>query len=101
MDEKVTSNVKHRIPGRAAVPGQGSNPFANPGQNVGFSDGFLTKSPVDACHSGQPGETTDPQNPMKSKDDPQSKGLPPVPPLQVFTRLVAFRCRQVTPIREG
>ncbi len=78
--DRMTSNAKHRIPGRVAVPGQGSNPFANPGQNVGFSDGFLTKSPVDVCHSGQPGETTDPQTPMKSKDDPQSKGLPPVPP---------------------
>jgi hypothetical protein len=36
---------------------------------AGFPDGFLTKSLVDACHSGQPGETTDPQNPMKSRND--------------------------------
>lgn len=54
-----------------------------------FSDGFLTKSPVDTCHSGQPGETTDPKNPMKSIDDPPCKGSPPPPPINI-TKSQAF-----------
>jgi len=80
MDENLTSKASHRIFGRRVPVGRVSNPFANQGQNGGFSDGFLTKSPVDACHSGQPGKSTDPKNPMKSIDYPPSEGLPAHPP---------------------
>jgi hypothetical protein len=103
----MTRRANFRIPGKEAVAGRVSHSCADPhshecayepGQNGVFSDGFdgmyrsksgrpspaappvLTKSPVDAYHSGQPGKSTDPKNPMKSKDDPQSKGFPPVPP---------------------
>ena len=83
MDEKLTSQATHRISGKPVLVGRVSNPFASPGQNGGFSDGFLTKSSVDTCHSGQPGKSSDPKNPMKSKDDPPCKGLPPVPPVRL------------------
>jgi hypothetical protein len=101
----MTRRANFRIPGKEAVAGRVSHSCADPhshecayepGQNGGFSDGFdggigeqsgrptpatppvLTKRCVDTCHSGQPGKSTDPKNPMKSKDDPPSKGFPPV-----------------------
>jgi hypothetical protein len=80
MDEKLTSKASHRISGKLASGGRCSNSSAHPGQNDGISDGFLPMTPVDTCHSGQPGKTTDPQNPMKSKNDPPSEGFPPDPP---------------------
>jgi hypothetical protein len=83
MDENLIDEASRRIPGEQASVGRGSNPAANPGQNDRFSDGFPTKEPVDACLSAKPGETTDPQNPMKSTIDPPSAGLPPDPPLQI------------------
>jgi hypothetical protein len=89
MDENLTSQTRHRISGKAAVAGRVSHSCADshshecayePGQNGGFSDGFPTKSPVVTRYSGQPRESTDPENPMKSEDNPPCKGLPPVPP---------------------
>jgi hypothetical protein len=78
MEENLTSQTRHRISRKPVPVGRVSNPFASPGQNGGFSDGFLTKRRVDACHSGQPGKSSDPKNPMKLKDDPPSEGFPPV-----------------------
>jgi hypothetical protein len=80
MDENLTSKASHRITGNLVPAGRVSNPFASPGQNGGFSDGFLTKRRVDACHSGQPGKSSDPKNPMKSIDYPPCKGSPAHPP---------------------
>ncbi|NBO92897.1 MAG: DUF1501 domain-containing protein [Planctomycetia bacterium] len=51
-----------------------------PGQNGGFSAGFLTKIPVVTCRSGQPGKSNDPVKPMKSIDYTPSVGFPPDPP---------------------
>jgi hypothetical protein len=48
MDENLTRKASHRIPGAAALIGRVSNPSTQPGQNGDFSNGFLTKSPVDA-----------------------------------------------------
>jgi hypothetical protein len=84
MDENLTSHASSRIFGAMTRFGRVSNPSAHPGQNGGFSDGFLTKSPVDACHFGQPGKSSDPKNPMKSIDYPPSEGLPAHPPLLIF-----------------
>lgn len=52
MDEDLTNRASFRIFGATAMVGRGSKLSAQPGQNDGFSDGFLTKSPVDTCHSG-------------------------------------------------
>ena len=71
MNENLTCNTSLHVP---FIQTTGD-------KNGVFSDGFLTKSPVDACHSGQPGKLTNPKNTMKSQDDPQCKGLPPVPPV--------------------
>ena len=83
MDKNLTSEASHRISGRPVPVGLVSNPSTHPGHNGGFSDGFLTKSPVVACHSGQPGKTSDPKNPMKSIDYPPSEGLPAHPPISL------------------
>jgi hypothetical protein len=80
MDENLTNQTRHRISGKPVSVDRVSNPSVSPGQNGSFPDGFLTKSPVDACHSGQPGKSTDPKNPMKSIDYPPSEGLPAHPP---------------------
>ena len=92
MDENLTRKASYRIPGAAALIGRVSNPSAQPGQNGGFSDGFLTNSCVDTCHSGQPGKSSDPKNPMKSKDYPSSEGFPPVPPSGPFGTDCASLC---------
>lgn len=93
MNENLTSKASHRIFGKRVPVGLVSNPSASPGQNDGFSDGFLTKRRVDACHSGQPGKSSDPKNPMKSRDYPPRKGSPAHPPFlatsQDFSRLPA------------
>ena len=80
MDENLTNQTRHRISGKPVSSGRVSNPSAHPEQNGGFSDGFPTKSPVDACHFGQPGKSSDPKNPMKSIDYPPSEGYPAHPP---------------------
>jgi hypothetical protein len=97
MDNNLISQASHRISGEKGSSERVSNPSTHPGQNGGFSDGFdhgsvvgggltpalppvLTKSPVDACHSGQPGKSSDPENPMKLKDTPTSEGSPAHPP---------------------
>jgi hypothetical protein len=77
MDKNLIDEASRRIPGEQASVGRGSNPAANPGQNDRFSDGFPTKEPVDACLSAQPGETTDAQNTIESKNDPPSHGFLP------------------------
>jgi hypothetical protein len=82
MDANLTSKDNHRISGTAVSVGRLSNPSAQPGHNGGFSDGFPTKSPVVTCHSGQPGKSSNPKNPMKSQAAPPCKGFPPVPPAQ-------------------
>ena len=79
MDENLPRKASHRIPSNPEPVARVSNPSSTPGQNGVFSDGFLTMTPVDPCHSGQPGETTDPKNPMKSTIDQPSKGSPPSP----------------------
>jgi hypothetical protein len=93
MDNYLINQASHRISGKPALVGRVSNSSAHPGQNGVFSDGFdhgsvvgggltpalppvLTKSPVDTCHSGQPGKSSDPENPMKLKDTPPSEGNP-------------------------
>jgi hypothetical protein len=68
MDKNLTSEASHRISGRPVPVGLVSNPSTHPGHNGGFSDGFLTKRRVEACHSGQPGKSSDPKNPMRSID---------------------------------
>jgi hypothetical protein len=79
MDENLPRKASHRIPRNPEPVGRVPNPSSTPGQNDGISDGFLTMTPVDTSHSGQPGETTDPKNPMKSTIDQPSKGSPPSP----------------------
>ena len=69
-----------QISGVEAGSRSGSNPSGYPGQNGGFSDGFLTKRRVEACPSGQPEISGDPKNPMKSIDYPPSEGYPGHPP---------------------
>ena len=76
----LTRYASCRISGKPVHVGRVSSSSTQPGQNGGFSDGFLTKSPVDACHSGQPGKSSDPKNPMKSIDYPPCKGSPAHPP---------------------
>jgi hypothetical protein len=80
MEENLMSEASYRISGATVRTGRVSNPSTHPGQNGGFSDGFLTKSCVDTCHSGQPGKSSNPKNPMKSKEYPPSQGFPPDPP---------------------
>lgn len=80
MDENLNSQTSSRFSGISAPVERVSTSFPVPGQNAGFSDGFPTKSLVVARHSGQPGKSTDPKNPMKSNDDPPRKGFPPPPP---------------------
>ena len=89
MDENLTSKASHRITGNLVPAGRVSNPFASPGQNGGFSDGFLTKRRVDTCHSGQPGKSSDPKNPMKSIDYPPCQGSPAHPPSGHFVTIPA------------
>ena len=95
MDDNLTSHASYRISGAAALIGRVSNSSTQPGQNGGFSDGFLTNSCVDTCHSGQPGNSTDPKNPMKSIDYPPSEGYPAHPPHPPQIRLPtgSRRCR--------
>lgn len=93
MDKNLTRQASHRISGATTRFGRSSNSSAHPGQNGGFSDGFLTKRRVDACHSGQPGKSSDPKNPMKSIDYPPSEGYPAHPPsglLGPILRLCAY-----------
>ena len=92
MDENLPRKASHRIPRKPEPVGRVSNPSSTPGQNGVFSDGFLTMTPVDPCHSGQPGETTDPKNPMKSTIDQPSKGSPPSPPSGSFGTNPASLC---------
>ena len=66
--------------GKQVRVGRASNPFVNPGQNVSFSDEFLTKKRVDSCRSAEPGKTSEPMNPMKSIDYNTSEGYPAHPP---------------------
>jgi hypothetical protein len=80
MEENLTSKASYRNSGMLLHVGRVSNPSIHPGQNDGFSDGFLTKIRVVTCRSGQPGKSTDPKNPMKSIDYPPSEGLPAHPP---------------------
>jgi len=80
MDENLTSHASSRISGAMTRFDRVSNPSAHPGQNGGFSDGFLTKIRVVTCHSGQPGKSSDPKNPMKSIDTPPSEDYPANPP---------------------
>ena len=80
MDKKLTRRISHRISGKAAPLGRASKPSTTPGQNERFSDGFLTKSRVVTRHTGQPGKTSDLENPMKSQEIPPCQGLPAVPP---------------------
>ena len=82
MEENSTRQSSYRISGMPVLVGRVSNPSAHPGQNGGFSDGFLTKRRVESCDSEEPGKTTDPLNPMKSRDYPPSDGYPADPPLQ-------------------
>lgn len=76
MDQNLNRHASHRTTGVAVSVGQVADPSAIPGQNERFSDGFLTKSPVVTCHSGQPEKFTDPTNPMKSQETPPCQGLP-------------------------
>lgn len=92
MNENLTSQTRHRISGKPVPVGRVSNPSAQPGQNGGFSDGFLTKRRVDACHSGQPGKSSDPKNPMKSKEIPPCKCFPAPPPSGPFGTDCASLC---------
>jgi hypothetical protein len=81
MEEKFTAKASHRISGKSVHVGRVSNPSIHPGQNDGFSDGFLTKIRVVTCRSGQPGKSNDPVKPMKSIDYPPCQGYPAHPPL--------------------
>jgi hypothetical protein len=81
MDENLTSKASYRISGKSVPVGRVSNPSIHPGQNDGFSDGFLTKIRVLTYRSGQPGKSNDPVKPMKSIDYTPSVGFPPDPPL--------------------
>jgi hypothetical protein len=54
MDENLIDEASHRISGEPISVGRGSSPSANPGQNDSFSDGFLTKTPVDASTADPP-----------------------------------------------
>lgn len=87
MDKNLTCQTSRRISGKAAPIGRFSNPSPTPGQNERFSDGFLTKSHVVTSHTGQPGKTSDLENPMKSQEIPPSRGLPPSPPY--FTKIIS------------
>jgi len=90
MDERdLAMPACHRMLGTAVRVGQVFKPSSPPGLNDGFSNGFLTKSPVDACHYGQPGKITDPSNPMKSNDSPPCKSFPAHPPSFCFQKPVA------------
>jgi hypothetical protein len=80
MEENLTSKASQRISGKLVPVGRVSNPSSNSRQNGSFSDGFLTKKRVEACHSGEPGISSDPINPMKSIDYPKSVGYPAHPP---------------------
>jgi hypothetical protein len=80
MEEKFTSKTSYRISGKSVHVGRVSDPSIHPGQNDGFSDGFLTKIRVVTCRSGQPGKSNDPVKPMKSIDYTPSVGFPPDPP---------------------
>jgi len=80
MDEKFTSKASYRNSGGLLLVGRVSNPSIHPGQNDGFSDGFLTKIRVITCRSGQPGKSNDPVKPKKSIDYTPSVGFPPDPP---------------------
>jgi hypothetical protein len=84
MEENPTIRSSYRISGMPVLVGRVSNPSAHPGQNGGFSDGFLTKRRVESCDSEEPGKTTDPLNPMKSRDYPPSEGYPAHPPTPQF-----------------
>jgi hypothetical protein len=84
MDENLTHQASYLISGKLVPVGRVSNPSTSPGQNGSFSDGFLTKKRVEACHSGEPGNSIDPINPMKSIDYPKSEGYPAHPP---YTRI--------------
>jgi hypothetical protein len=81
MEEDATSHSSYRISGMPVHVGRVLSPSAHPGQNGSFSDGFLTKRRVEACDSEEPGKTTDPQNPMKSRDYTPSDGYPADPPV--------------------
>ena len=74
MDKYLTSKARYRISGKQVPVGRVSNPSTNPGQNGSFSDEFLTKKRVDSCRAAEPGETSDPMNPMKSIDYNTSEG---------------------------
>ena len=76
MGVNPTSQSSYRFSVMPVLVGRVSNPSAHPGQNGGFSDGFLTKRRAEARDSEEPGKTIDPLNPMKSKDYPPSDGYP-------------------------
>ena len=84
MNENVTNRNSFRISGAVTRFGLVSNSSAHPGQDGGFSDGFLTKIRVVTCRSGQPGESNDPVKLMKSIDYAPSVGFPPDPPFFAF-----------------
>ena len=81
MEEDSTRQSSYRFPGMPVLVGRVSNPSAHPVQNGGFPDGFLTKRCVEASDSEEPGKTTDPLNPMKSRDYTPSDGYPADPPV--------------------
>lgn len=87
MDENFTSKARYRISEKQAPVGRVSNPFAHPGQNGSFPDEFLTKKRVDSCLSAEPGETSDPMNPMKSIEYTTHEGCPAHPPY--FTKIIS------------
>jgi len=83
MDENLTSHASSRISGAMTRFGRVSNPSAHPGQNGGFSDGFLTKILVVNCRYLKPGESTEPTYTMKSINDRPNVGFPPDPPYSI------------------